>query len=105
MFYLQWNLYTQCVNRLLQPVNFVLWKRILASWKASGTSAAVEDYLIGFLVDPFKEIVPFDQTIEINMTSVVRPMFEEDIDKEKVYRDYDSDDKFCDSENSGFNRE
>ena len=105
MFYQQWNLYTQCVNRLLQSVNFVSWKRILASWKASGISAAVEDDLIGFLTDPFKEIVPFDQTIEINMTSVVWPMSEEYIDKEKVFRDYDSDNKFCDSENSGFNRE
>ena len=78
---------------------------ILAGWRASGMSAAVEDGLIGFLIDPFNEINPFDQTIEINMTSAVRPMSEEYINKEKVFHDYESDDEFCDSENSDFNRE
>ena len=56
---------------------------ILAGWRASGISAAVEDGLIGSLIDPFNENNPFDQTIEINMTSVVRPMSEEYINKEK----------------------
>ena len=87
------------VNRLLQSVNFFTRKR------ASGISAPVEDDLIGFLIDPFNEIDPFDQTIEINMTSAVRRMSEEYIIKEKVFLDYDSDDEFCDSENSDFNRE
>ena len=77
----------------------------LAGWRASGISAAVEDDLVGFLIDPFNEIDPFDQTIEISMTSVVRPLSEERINKEKVYHDYDSDDEFCDSENSDFSRE
>ena len=27
------------------------------------------------------------------------------VNKEKVFHDYDSDDEFCDSENSDFNRE
>ena len=78
---------------------------ILAGWTASGISAAVEDSLIGFLIDPFNEIDPFEQTTEINMTSVVRPMSEKYINKEEVFHDYDSDDEFCDSENSDFNRE
>ena len=78
---------------------------ILAGWRALGISAAVEDHLIGFLIDPFNEIDPFDQTIEISMTSVVRPKHEEYINKEKVFRDYNSDNEFCDSENSDFNRE
>ena len=66
---------------------------ILAGWRASGISAAVEDGLIGFLIDPFNEIDPFDQTIGINMTSVVRPMSEEYINKENVFHDYNSDDE------------
>ena len=77
---------------------------ISAGWRASGISAAVEDGLIGFLIDPFNEIDPFDQTIGIDMTSVIRPMSEEYISKEEVFHDYDSDDEFCDSENSDFNR-
>ena len=94
------------VNRLLQSVKFVRRKKIiLAGWRASGISAAVEDGLISFLINPFNEIDPFDQTIEINMTSVVRPISEEYINKEKVFHDYDSDDEFCDSENSDFHRE
>ena len=39
------------------------------------------------------------------MTSVARSMSEEYINKEKVFHDYDSDDEFCDPENSDFNRE
>ena len=78
---------------------------ILAGWRALGISAAVEDRLTGFLIDPFNEIDPFDQTIEISMTSVVRPKHEEYINKEKVFHDYNSDNEFCDSENSDFNRE
>ena len=62
---------------------------ILAGWRASGISAAVEDSLIGFLIDPFNEIDHFDQTIEINMTSIVRPFSEKYINKEKVFHDYD----------------
>ena len=78
---------------------------ILAGWRASGISAAVEDGLIGFFIDSMNEIDPFDQTIEINMTSVVGPMSEEYINKEKVFHDYDSDDELCDLENLDFNRE
>ena len=39
---------------------------ILAGWRASGISAAVEDGLMAiiFLIDPFNEIDPFDQTNE-----------------------------------------
>ena len=44
-------------------------KIILASWRVSGIFAALEDGLIGFLIDALKEIDPFDQTIEINMTT------------------------------------
>ena len=80
-------------------------ENILAGSRASGVSAAVEDGLIGFLTNPFNEIDPFDQTIEINMTSVVRPISKVYINKEKVFHDYDSDDEFCDLENSDFNRE
>ena len=62
-----------CYNQLtLSQVK----ENILAGQRASGTSAAVEDGLIGFLIGPFNEIDPFDQTIENNMTSVVRPMSE-----------------------------
>ena len=78
---------------------------ILADWRASGISAVVEDGLIDFAIDPFNEIDPFDQTIEINMTSVVCPMSEEYINKEKVFHAYDLDDEFCDLGNSDFNRE
>ena len=39
------------------------------------------------------------------MTSVVRPMSEEYINKENVFHDYDPDDEFWNSENSDFNRE
>ena len=63
------------------------------------------DAFVPAFIDPFNEINPFDQTIEINMTSVVRPMSEEYINKEKVFHDYDSDDEFCDSENSDFSKE
>ena len=64
---------------------------ISAGWRASGISAAVEDGLIGFLIDRFNEIDSFDyQTIEINMTSVVRPMPEDYINNEKVFHDYES---------------
>ena len=37
------------------------------------------------------------------MTSVVRPMSEEYINKENVFHDYDPDDEFWNSENSDFN--
>ena len=62
---------------------------ILAGWRASGISAGVDGGFIGFLVDLFNEIDPFNQTIEINMTSVVRPMSEEHINKENVFHDND----------------
>ena len=78
---------------------------ILAGWRASRISAAAEDGLIGFLIDPFNEIDPFDQTIEINMISVVPAISEEYINKEKVFHDCDSDDEFCDLENTDFYRE
>ena len=78
---------------------------ILPGWRASRICVAVENGLIIFLIDPFNEIDPFDQTIEINTTSVVRLMYEEYINKENVFHDYDSDDEFCDSENSDFNIE
>ena len=37
---------------------------ILAGWRVSKISAAVEDGLIGFLVDPLNEIDPFDQPLK-----------------------------------------
>ena len=77
---------------------------ILTGWRALRISVAVEHGLIGFLVDPFKEIKPFDQTIEINMTSVVWLMSEEYNNKETVFHNYNSDDEFCDLENLDFNR-
>ena len=67
---------------------------ILGRWRASGISAAVEDRLIGFLINPFNEIDSFDPAIEINMTSVVRSISEEYIYKEIVFHDYDSADEF-----------
>ena len=93
---------TDCYNQL-QSSNGK--KIILDDWRASEISPAVENGLIGFVIDPFNEIDPFNQIIEINMTSVVRPMSEEYINKEKVFQDYDSDDEFCDSENSDFSKE
>ena len=57
-----------------------------------------EDGLIGFSIDPFNEIHPFDQT-EINKTSAIRPMSEEYINKLKVFNFYDSDQECCDMEN------
>ena len=69
-------------------------ENILAVRRASQISVAVEDGLIGFLIDPFNEINPFDQTIEINMTSVVGLMSEEYFNKEKVFHDYNSDNEF-----------
>ena len=81
------------------------WKEIiLADWRASEISAAVKDCLIVFLIDPFNEIDPFDLTTEINVASVVRPMSEKYIYKERVFHDYDSDVELCDSKNSDFNR-
>ena len=67
---------------------------ILAVRRASEISVAVEDGLIGFLIDPFNEINSFDQTIKINMTSVVGLMSEEYVNKEKVFHDYNSDNEF-----------
>ena len=86
-------------------IKFLLLTIILAGWRASRISAAAEDGLIGFLIDPFNEIDPFDQTIEINMISVVPAISEEYINKEKVFHDCDSDDEFCDLENTDFYRE
>ena len=91
-----------CYNQLTSPQGKEI---ILAGWRASRISAVVEDGLIDFVIDPFNEIDAFDQTIEINMTSVVRPMSEEYINKEKVFHDCDLDDEFCDLENSDFHRE
>ena len=65
----------------------------------------LSDKVIGFLIDPFNEIDPFDRTIEINKILVVWPMFEEYNNKEKVFHDLGSDDEFCDSKNFDFNRE
>ena len=93
---------TDCYNQLISSHRKEI---ILAGWRASRISAAIEDVLRGFLVDLFNEIDPFNQTIQINMTSVVRPMSEEYINKENVFHDCDPDDEFCNSENSDFNRE
>ena len=76
---------------------------ILAGWRALEISAAVEDNSIEFLVDRLNEIDPFDQTIEINMASAVWIMSQEYINKEIVFRDYNSDDEFF--SNSDFKRE
>ena len=80
-----------CYNQLISSHRKEI---ILAGWRASGISAAVEDDLIGFLVDLFNEIDPFNQTIEISMTPVVRSMSEEYINKENVFHDYHSYDEF-----------
>ena len=94
----------QGVNRLLQSVNFVTWKRnYFSRLECIRNICCCRRWLNRFLIDPFNEIDPFEQTIEINMTSVVRPMSSECINKEKVFHDYDSDDELCDSENSDFN--
>ena len=92
------------VNRLLQLGNFVTRKRKYFSRLESITNICCCRILLGFFVDPFKEIKLFDQTIEINMTSVVWLMSEEYNNKETVFHDYDSDDEFCDLENLDFNR-
>ena len=84
---------TECYNQLTSSYG----KIILAGWRASGIFAALEDDLIGFLIDSFNKIDPFDLAIEIKMTSVIRP-------KEKVFNDYDSDEGFCNSENLDFNK-
>ena len=76
---------------------------ILAGWRALEISAAVEDNSIEFLVDRLNEIDPFDQTIEINMASAIWIMSQEYINKEIVFRDYNSDDEFF--SNSDFKRE
>ena len=76
---------------------------ILAGWRALEISAAVEDNSIEFLIDQLNEIDPFDQTIEINMASTVWIMSQEYINKEIVFRDYNSDDEFF--SNSDFKRE
>ena len=55
-----------------QSVKFITRKKtILAGWRASGISAAVANGLIGFFIDPFIEIDPFEQTIEISMTPII----------------------------------
>ena len=84
---------TECYNQLTSSYG----KIILAGWRASGIFAALEDDLIGFLIDSFNKIDPFGLAIEIKMTSVIRP-------KEKVFNDYDSDEEFCNSENLDFNK-
>ena len=81
-----------CYNQLTLPHGKDI---ILAGWRASETSAAVEDGLIGFLIDPFNEIDPFDQIIEINITSVVRLISEEYINKEIFFHDFDSTMRFA----------
>ena len=58
----------ECYNQLTSPHEKEI---ILAGCKASGISAALEDDLIGFLIHPFNEIDHFEQTIEINMTSII----------------------------------
>ena len=91
---------------MLQSINFVTRKRNQFSRLESiRNSAALEDGLIGFLIYSFNEIDPFDQTIEININSVIQPMSEQYINKEKVFNAYDSDEEFYDSENLDFNRE
>ena len=54
----------------------------------------MEDNSIEFLIDRLNEIDPFNQTIEINMASAAWIMSQEYINKEIVFRDYDSDDEF-----------
>ena len=61
-FYQQRNLYIagwliDCYNQLSSSHEKEI---ILAGWRASRIFAAVEDGLIGFLIDPFNEIDPFD---------------------------------------------
>ena len=79
---------------------------VLSGWKASGITAALEKGLEGFapLIDPFHEIDPFNNNdVNFVITSVVAPMSEEFVDKEK-YVDEESDDDLChDVEGDGSN--
>ena len=76
---------------------------ILAVWRASGISAALENGLIGFIINIFNKVDPL--TIKINITSVLRPMSEEYNNKENVFNNYDSGEVFRDWLNLDFNRE
>ena len=76
---------------------------ILAVWRASGIAAALENGLIGFIINIFNKVDPL--TIKINITSVLRPMSEEYNNKEKVFNNYDSGEVFRDWLNLDFNRE
>ena len=75
---------TECCNQLTWPHGKEI---ILAGCKALGISVALEDDLIGYLINPFNEIDYIDRAIEINMTSIIWPISEEHINKEKVFND------------------
>ena len=60
---------TECYNQLTSSYG----KIILAGWRASGIFAALEDDLIGFLIDSFNKIDPFDLAIEIKMIQSFGP--------------------------------
>ena len=90
----------ECYNQLTSSHREVI---ILVVWRASGISAALENGLIGFIINLFNKVDPL--TIEINITSVLRPMSEEYDNKEKVFNNYDSGEVFRDWLNLDFNRE
>ena len=71
-------------------------KVILAGWKASGISDAVERGLAGFsgsFVDLYYEINPFDQgEVHFNITSEVNCGSDEYVEKERIFAAIDDDD-------------
>ena len=71
-------------------------KVILAGWKASGISDALEIGLAGFsgsFFDPHYKIDPFDQgEVHFNITSEVNCASEEYVEKERIFAAIDDDD-------------
>ena len=80
-------------------------KVILAGWKASITSDALERGLAGFsgsFVDLYYEIDPFDQgKVHFNIISEVNCASEEYVEKEKILAAIDDDDDDDDDDNDG----
>ena len=70
-------------------------KVILAGWKASGISDALERGLAGFsgsFVDAYDKIDPFDQgEVHFNITSEVNCASEEYVEKEIIFAAFDDD--------------
>ena len=78
-----------------QLSSFERKKVILAGWKASGISDALERGLAGFsgsFVDAYDEIDPFDQgEVHFNITSEVNCASEEYVEKEIIFAAFDDD--------------